>query len=307
MASPAMNALRLVILVILPLIGSSASLKSSGKDGSSFLGGRSSKIRCESLGNAVCTKGHASVLEEINADGKLQRNLRFGSECAVESAVVCKQSIITAGCSGSCDAACPCDVDDSAPLSTSYMKTMFDHLGSRCSQKNSRVLILGLGGGELSQYLLHHCAGMYVDAVELSSDVIALARNYFGLGESEQKFGDRLAIENADALTAVGERSLRAEESYDAVLIDCFSGKGEVPETCRSRELAQQIKQILKPTGVLLQNIWHYSAQNEAVHPEFEKTKVIYREVFDGALEDVSVPMPPRIQWVDILKATKKK
>eukprot|EP00427_Karlodinium_veneficum_P018664 CAMPEP_0169139054 /NCGR_PEP_ID=MMETSP1015-20121227/42709_1 /TAXON_ID=342587 /ORGANISM="Karlodinium micrum, Strain CCMP2283" /LENGTH=275 /DNA_ID=CAMNT_0009204623 /DNA_START=141 /DNA_END=968 /DNA_ORIENTATION=- len=262
--------------------------------------------RCESLGNAVCTKGGVTVLEQINAEGKLQRNLRFGSECAIESAVVCKQSIITAGCSGNCDVACPCDVDDSAPLSTSYMKTMFDHLGSRCSEKPSRVLVLGLGGGELSQYLLHHCSGMHVDAVELNSDVIALARNYFGLGESEQKFTDRLNIEQADALTAVGERALTSGESYDAILVDCFAGKGEVPESCRSRDFAQKAKELLKPTGVFLQNIWHYSAQNQAVHQEFEKTKSIYHEVFDGALEDVSVPMPPRIRWVDILKATKK-
>jgi spermidine synthase len=187
------------------------------------------------------------------------------------------------------------------------MQTMFEQLGSRCSQNSSRVLVLGLGGGELSQYLLHHCPGMHVDAVELSSDVISLARNYFGLGESEQKFAERLNIEHADALTAVEERALTAQYSYDTILVDCFSGKGEVPETCRSRDLAQKVKELLKPTGVFLQNIWHYSKQNEAVHAEFENTKAIYHEVFDGALEDVSVPMPPQIRWVDIMKATRKR
>ena len=56
------------------------------------------------------------------------------------------------------------------------MQTMFEQLGARCSKESTRVLMLGLGGGELSQYLLHNCPGMRVDAVELNADVISLAR-----------------------------------------------------------------------------------------------------------------------------------
>jgi spermidine synthase len=164
--------------------------------------------------------------------------------------------------------------------------------------------MIGLGGGELPQYLLHHCPNMQIDAVELNGDVISLARTYFGLGESETSFPGRLSIQQADALTAVRERA-SGKKSYDAVLVDCFSGGGEVPETCRSRSLAEKVKAILKPRGVLLQNIWHYSRMRQVVAQEFKDTKAIYSDVFEGLVDDLLVPMPPEIRWVDILKATK--
>merc|ERR1719428_496665 len=111
-----------------------------------------------------------------------------------------------------------------------------------------------------------------------------MARAYFGLGESETKFEGRICVEQADASSAVRERVANSGERYDAVLVDCFSGGGEVPESCRSRELAKTVKQILKPGGEMLQNIWHYSRMRQQVSAEFEATKAIYTEVFHGAL-----------------------
>lgn len=258
--------------------------------------------RCMSMGSVLCTQNNVSVLEQVDDVGKRKRSLRFGNECATESSVVCKNS---KDCGNSC-AACPCDVDVSAGLSESYMRTMFEQMSASCSDESARVLMLGLGGGELSLHLLHHCPGMNIDAVELNGDVISLARSYFGVGESERKFEGRLTIEQADALSAAKERAQAAGEGYDFVLVDCFSGGGEVPESCRSRELAKTVKQILKPGGEMLQNIWHYSKMRQQVSAEFEETKAIYTEVFDGALGDLVVPLPPQIQWVDILRAKKK-
>lgn len=257
---------------------------------------------CEAKSGVICRKNGVGAVERQSENGNWARSLQFGDECATESTVVCKKN------STNCDicAACPCDVDTSAGLSVPYMQLMFDQLGKTCSQADSKVLLLGLGGGELSQYLLHQCEGMHVDAVELNREVISMARAYFGLGESEEKFKGRIAVEQADALSAVRERMANYGETYDAVFVDCFSGGGEVPQSCRSREMAEKVKSILKPGGVLLQNIWHYSKMREQVRQEFEDTKTIYRDVFDGALDDLPVPMPPKIRWVDLLRATKK-
>ena len=52
----------------------------------------------------------------------------------------------------------PCHVDLSVGLAP-YQQTMFEQISSLCSQGESRVLLLGLGGGRMSQYLLDHCSG----------------------------------------------------------------------------------------------------------------------------------------------------
>jgi len=249
----------------------------------------------------VCRQNGVSMAERKNEDGTWSRSLRFGDECATETTVVCKNPEPCRKCGK-----CPCDIDAGAGLSVNYMQVMYEQLGPWCLKADSKVLMLGLGGGELVQYLLNQCPGMHIDAVELNGDVISMARTYFGVKESESTFKGRLDIEQADALVAVGERADVASESYDAVLVDCFSGGGEVPESCRSQELAQKVKDILKTGGALLQNIWHYSPKSERVHQDFLDTKSIYSNVFDGALDDLPVPMPASVRWVDILKATKK-
>lgn len=253
----------------------------------------------------LCTQNNVSVIESERDDGLRVRSLQFGDECAVESQVVCKWSQEV--CDQSCNLPCPCDVDASFALSVPYMQTMFEQLGPVCLQGSSRVLLLGLGGGELSQYLLHHCSGMQVDAVELNADVISLARSYFGLSQYEHKFKGQLNIEQNDGLNAV-KAHIKAggQDTYDAVLVDCFVSGGEVPESCRSRELASNVKMVLKPGGSLLQNIWHFSNMKSQVAEQYLETKAIYKDVFDGLLEDFPVPMPPRIRWVDILKAQKQ-
>jgi len=271
------------------------------------------------LGRLLCTQNDVSVLSSFTADGsRVTRKLRFGDECATESTVTCKNPAEWR-CDGQCGG-CPCDYDASAGLSAHYMQTMFEQLGPWCSAASATsVLMIGLGGGELPQHLLHHCPRMHIEAVELNRDVIAMARTYFGLGEAETRFAGRLSIEQDDALTAVKQRSLTGDGSsaaggqpaasgsskYDAVLVDCFSGGGEVPESCRSRSFAETVKAILKPGGVMLQNIWHYSKMRQQVPAEFNATKATYGDVFEGGVDDLLVPMPAKIRWVDVLKATK--
>eukprot|EP00928_Gymnodinium_smaydae_P089861 TRINITY_DN73750_c0_g1_i1.p1 TRINITY_DN73750_c0_g1~~TRINITY_DN73750_c0_g1_i1.p1 ORF type:complete len:307 (-),score=46.09 TRINITY_DN73750_c0_g1_i1:6-926(-) len=267
-------------------------------------GGRASLSQgCAYLGETVCTQNNVTVLESRTDEGRSMRLLKFGDECATESKVVCR---FEGSCTDDCSP-CPCKFDASAEPSAPYMRVMFEHLGQLCASKSDvRVLVIGLGGGELPQFLLHRCPQMYVEAVELNGDVISLARTYFGIGEAEREFDGRLQIEQADALSAVSKRAAASPGSYDAVLVDCFAGGGEVPESCRSSELAQRVHDTLKGSGVMMQNIWHYSAMRSEVAEQFTATKDIYKSVFSGSVEDLLVPMPASIRWVDILKMTKE-
>lgn len=261
---------------------------------------------CTHLGRKLCTRGGVSVL--LSPHGTNERLLQFGEECGVETKVHCQGALHQdAGiCSGQCDA-CPCSFDASRALTTPYMQTMFDQMQRLCATNAStRILSIGLGGGELPQFLLRKCPTMSVEAVELNADVIDVARKYFGLGDSEQEFTGRLTVEQADALAAVQERADTAPGSFDSVLVDCFAGKGIVPETCRSASLAQSVQALLKPGGMLLQNIWHFSPNVPEVAADFKETTRTYSNTFSEAqVEVLDVPMPQGLRWVNIIKATK--
>lgn len=252
-------------------------------------------------GTLLCERDGVSVWWSNN-----RRLLRFGDENGVESAVHCKGTSTAPSYDGLCQdhcGSCPCDYDPSFGLGSNYTRTMFAQLRSLCTcDHGTRVLSIGLGGGDLPQYLLRKCPQMQVETVELNPAVISAARDYFGLHGSEQLYNDRISVEEADALDAV-ER--RPADMYDAVLIDCFAGGGLVPETCRSQRLAEGVNKILKPQGVLLQNIWHYSSTHAEVATDFAATKQAYQFVFAGNVDDIAVPMRKGLQWVDILKATK--
>jgi len=234
--------------------------------------------------------------------------LRFGDECAVESRVTCRGPLQVGqgSCDGDCQA-CPCDFDPFVEPKSHYVSTMIQQLQPLCSAGTStKVLSIGLGGGELPLFLLNRCENMRVEAVELNPDVIEMARRFFGIGDAEKKFGDRFTVQQADALLAVEEKTSFAPDSYDAILIDCFGGSGSVPESCRSRRFAEGIKLLLKPSGLLLQNIWDYSPGHPEVATGYSSTVETYKSVFAGEVVSLTVPMPPNLQWVHVLRAAKE-
>lgn len=252
----------------------------------------------------VCQRGSVKVRRSNAGDpkGNLVK-MQFGDECAVESIIKCKGQageFKKGECGGDCEH-CPCYYDPTQGLSAHYMDTMFQELSPWCmSHEPSRVLSIGLGGGELPQYLIHHCPHMSVEAVELNRDVIETATLFFGIREAEKSSGGRLTVEQGDAGHVV---QLKPAGQYDAVLVDCFKGGGVVPEDCRSEAFAKNVQKLLTPSGVMLQNIWHKARGHPEVGVHFHNTMKVYRDVFDGHLSDIHVPMPVNVRWVEVLKA----
>ena len=50
-----------------------------------------------------------------------------------------------------------------------------------------RVLIVGLGGGSLVKFILHHFPNCQIDVVEYRKDVVKVAHNYFQLPENDSR------------------------------------------------------------------------------------------------------------------------
>lgn len=193
---------------------------------------------------------------------------------------------------------CPC-VRDSRELLAPSMGLVFTRLEPLLCQANGqrRLLLLGLGGGELAQHVLTHCPNVAMDAVELHGQVLVMGKRYLGLQP-----GERLVLKQDSALNAT-QSLARSGQKYDAVVVDCFGDGGRVPIDCRSRQFLAAVYETLKPGGTVLQGIWHYSPDDGEVEREFFATKEAYKQEFGEAPSSLPVDLPLNIHWADVLVA----
>lgn len=112
---------------------------------------------------------------------------------------------------------------------------------ARPEAKNA--LIVGLGGGSLVPLLGEE--GIELEAVELSPEVIELARGYFGMSLSADK------VHEEDGRVFLAKHPHR----YDVVILDAFSGD-RLAMNLVSREGLQTAKTALRPGGLLVLNTW---------------------------------------------------
>jgi predicted membrane-bound spermidine synthase len=119
-----------------------------------------------------------------------------------------------------------------------YFNSVSDVLDSL--QNNSRVLILGLGGGVLARDAFQK--GMLVDAVEIDQRIIDVSRSYFNLEE-------KINVIRDDARHFLNT----CTKKYDLILFDLFRGE-ETPAHVFTAESIEQTMQILNPGGIILIN-----------------------------------------------------
>jgi predicted membrane-bound spermidine synthase len=106
------------------------------------------------------------------------------------------------------------------------------------------LLEIGLGTGALPTLLKN--TGIKVDVIEIDPAVVDFATKYFGFSTSGDIFAE-------DARTFIQ----RTERRYDLIVHDTFTG-GTTPEHLLSLEVAERIRAILNPDGVLALNFVGY-------------------------------------------------
>jgi spermidine synthase len=108
-----------------------------------------------------------------------------------------------------------------------------------------RILMIGLGAGSVSTYLTRAMPDARIDVVELDPGVISVAKEYFGVRET-----DRLHIIESDGRVYLA----RHNDLYDLILLDAFRELG-VPFHLLTREFYSLIKAHLTPDGVVAANV----------------------------------------------------
>jgi spermidine synthase len=108
-----------------------------------------------------------------------------------------------------------------------------------------KVLMLGLGGGSVSTYLGRFMPEVAIDVVEIDRRVIEVAKQYFGLRETE-----RVRYLDADGRVFLN----RNKGLYDLILLDAYRG-GFVPFHLLTKEFYALLKERLTPGGAIASNV----------------------------------------------------
>jgi spermidine synthase len=118
--------------------------------------------------------------------------------------------------------------------------------------KPDRILIIGLGGGTMSNTLHQLLPESYIDNVEIDESVIKVARQYFGFLENDQ-----IKTYSQDGRVFV-KRALLKKKEYDWIILDAFNGD-YIPGHLMTKEFLEEIKSLLSKKGILIANTFSSS------------------------------------------------
>lgn len=142
-----------------------------------------------------------------------------------------------------------------------YWRQMLPEAG--CPQ---RALLLGLGGGTIATLLARRCPAVQMVGVERDPQVLALARDLFGLDTLPH-----LRVVEADAFAWVAaqvgpERQQPGDtERFDLICVDLFEAGRLVAGTLATAFL-RQIAALLTPSGVATFNLMVTGRTPEQLH-----------------------------------------
>jgi len=129
-----------------------------------------------------------------------------------------------------------------------------------------RSLTIGGGGYTFPKYMEAFYPNSYLDVVEIDPEVTRIVYTYMGLSHST-----RIRTFNEDGRWFV----MNTKEKYDIVFIDAYNDLS-IPYHLTTKEFAGQIRNLLKPNGIVLTNIID-NFQKGAFLPSYMRT---LQEVF---------------------------
>ncbi len=148
-------------------------------------------------------------------------------------------------------------------LDLDYTRTMM--AGFCLLPRPRRLLMIGFGGGQISNYLFERVPGLEIDGVDIDGEVIRLARKYFDVPEDP-----RYRTHVADGRLFVEQAP--ADPPWDMILLDAFRGVF-VPLHLKTREYYQGLVRHLSPQGVVVANLHNAT-------PMYKHDRVTFADAF---------------------------
>jgi spermidine synthase len=142
------------------------------------------------------------------------------------------------------------DKTEPEKLVFNYTKLLFS--GLLVNDKPKNILIIGLGGGTMSNTLHQLFPETTITNVEIDPAVIKVARQYFGFIENE-----RISSVIQDGRIFVKRAALK-QDKYDWIILDAFNGD-YIPEHLLTQEFLEETQSLLSEKGVLTANTFSVS------------------------------------------------
>lgn len=154
--------------------------------------------------------------------------------------------------------------DDKNKLVFDYTKLVMSALVF--TKQPEHVLIIGLGGGTLSNSLLALYPNVVIDNVEIDPAVVRVAKDYFDF-----KTTDNVNVYTQDGRIFI-KRALNKEQRYDLIILDAFNGE-YIPEHLLTQEFLEETQNLLTDNGVVVSNTFSSSSL-------YHHESATYHEVF---------------------------
>ncbi len=140
-------------------------------------------------------------------------------------------------------------LSDPHKLELSYVRAMTSWLLFK-PDFSDEALLIGLGGGSLSKYLLQHFSDCRLKVIECRKSVVKIARSHFGL-----PLDPRLKIIIDDGGEYVRQRCESHAERYSLLMIDAFDHEN-IAASIANEAFFTACKDLLKKDGILVVNLW---------------------------------------------------
>jgi len=143
------------------------------------------------------------------------------------------------------------------------------HLPFLFSREIKSVLIIGGGGGVVPTIFKNAYPGITMDVVEIDPAVVAVAKEWFDFTP-----GDRLRVHVQDGRMFIHN----SKDKYDVIILDAYTAGGRVPFHLTTKEFLSDVRDHLKPRGVVLMNT--ISAVSGRASTLFRAQYKTFKEVF---------------------------
>jgi len=133
-----------------------------------------------------------------------------------------------------------------------------------------RILMLGLGGCVVSNFLARLYPHAVIDVVEIDSRVIDIAKDFFYLKETPN-----YTVHNNDGRRFV--QDALGKKPYDLIYLDAFKS-GSVPFHLKTIQFYKDLARILSPKGVVGSNL--YGKSNTLKHNDWKTFSEQFKRVY---------------------------
>ncbi|MCB2426981.1 spermidine synthase [Methylophaga pinxianii] len=134
-------------------------------------------------------------------------------------------------------------------LELSYTRAMM--AGLLFHPKPRNICVIGLGGGSLVKFLLHHFDDCQIDVIEYRQDVIDVAKRYFSVPQNDP----RLRIHHGDGYQFVSDQFFSNGAFYDLLLVDAYDHLG-MSASIEGQAFFDACAGILNDDGLMSINLW---------------------------------------------------